>query len=481
MRHLLTCSPFRQVTIGKLSDNVLLKIFCFYLDASPPFWPTLAHICRKWRRIVFASFRLYITRGTPVSNTLDRRLALPIVVQYGGLPALDPPAPEDEENIISALKQSDRVLSISLTVTSSLLEKLSAIERPFSKLEDLVLLSRDSPRLALPSAFGRSTRLRSLHLTKIALLVLPQLLYSSRDLIDLQLHEVLNSWLLSPEALTDALSGMAQLQYLSLHFLPTTDHVGVTLSSRKRVVLPALTRLGFRGLTKYLGDLVSGINAPRLGDIEVTFSDEFISGPSLSQLTEFIDLTEMHKLHRHAHIISSNRAISIALRQPGTPTCLKLRFFRESLAQQLSTIARICIIFFAFLSNVEDLRISATRQPRGNNSLDIGRWQEPLNSFTGVKWFHVSGNLSADIMGALQLSDRSLQTLLPVMHKLYIPQPDSRHAPLTETVVSFITSRRRSGHHVAIEYEQSSHIKELPGAGRMHAECYHDTLLTYIA
>ncbi|KAI9436675.1 hypothetical protein H4582DRAFT_2099729, partial [Lactarius indigo] len=42
----------RNVTIGKLSDEVLLEIFRYYLDASPRFWPRLVHICRKWRHVV---------------------------------------------------------------------------------------------------------------------------------------------------------------------------------------------------------------------------------------------------------------------------------------------------------------------------------------------------------------------------------------------------------------------------------------------
>ncbi|KAH9010358.1 hypothetical protein EDB83DRAFT_2557225 [Lactarius deliciosus] len=139
----------RQVTIGELSDNVLLNIFRYYLDAFPQHWPRLVHICRRWRRIVFASqqalhLRIFCTHGTPV---------LKIVVKYGGSVDLDPPAPEDEDNILAALKQSDRVSSISLTITKSLLEKLSAIERTFSELEDLVLLSQDGVQLTLPSAF----------------------------------------------------------------------------------------------------------------------------------------------------------------------------------------------------------------------------------------------------------------------------------------------------------------------------------------
>ena len=88
----------------------------------------------------------------PVLKTLNCWPTLPIVVQYGGFLAPCPPSTEDEDNILTALKQSDRVISISLTVTNSLLEKLSAIEKPFSELEDLVL-SRDGGLLTLPSAF----------------------------------------------------------------------------------------------------------------------------------------------------------------------------------------------------------------------------------------------------------------------------------------------------------------------------------------
>jgi hypothetical protein len=159
---LVTLAPLsnivQQGTIGKLFDYTILTIFCYYLDASPRFWPRLVHVCRRWRRIVFASqrtlrLRLFCTPGTPVPDALYFWPALPIVVQYGGSLASYPPAPEDEDNIVVALKQSDRVSSISLTITNSLLEKLSAIERPFSELENLVLLCGDDVPLTLSSAF----------------------------------------------------------------------------------------------------------------------------------------------------------------------------------------------------------------------------------------------------------------------------------------------------------------------------------------
>ena len=420
------------------------------------------HICRKWRRIVFASQRaLLFTHGTPVLTTLDYWPTLPILVRYGGLPALNPPTPEDEGDIIAALRHSDRVTSIRLTVTSSLLEKVSAIERPFSELEDLVLLSRDSVPLTLPNTFLWGSRLRRLHSTRIAVPALLKLLYSSRNLVDLHLHEVLNPWHFSPEVLTNALSGMAQLRSLSLHFLSTLGYRILPPPPGERVVLPALTSFNFRGNTEYLEGLVARIDAPCLGDIEVAFVNEIIS--ELPALSVFIDRIEMHKSYRRADILSSDHRISIILIQPGAPTCLKFRLLCEELSDQLLSVAQICTHFSAFLFNVEDLRICATRSSGSwKDILFIERWLEPISSFTGVKRFHVAGYLSSDIVRALQLPDK---TVLPALHILYIPQPEPRHAPLPEDVASFMTSRRLSGCPIAVEYEQLCNISELHRLG----------------
>ena len=143
--------------------------------------------------------RLRCKHGTPVSETLDCWPALPIVVHYGGSSTLDPPASEDEHNVVAALKQSHRVSSISLTITGSLLEKFFAIEEPFLELEELDLLSRDSVQMTLPSIFRWGPRLRSLHLTRIAIPALSQL-SSSTDLVYLQLNEIPSAGYVSPEA-----------------------------------------------------------------------------------------------------------------------------------------------------------------------------------------------------------------------------------------------------------------------------------------
>ena len=303
LRHWLTFPLTLQETIENLSFDVLLDIFLHCLEGSPQFWPTLVHVCQKWRQVVFAfpqtlHLRLYCKHGRPVLKTLGCWPALPIVIQYGGSPSLDSPSPEDEDNVVAALKQSDRVCSISLTITGLLLHKLFLVEEPFSVLEDLVLLSQNPMGLLLPNTFKWGSPLRRLHSIGIAFPALPQLLFPSIDLVDLQLHEIPGVGYFSPDAFASALSGMVQLKYLSLHFLSPAsrpNHVGLSPSPGVRVVLPALTHLKFRGVSEYLNSLVSKIDAPGLVDIEIGFFNQLIL--RLSQLGQFIDRIEMQKSH----------------------------------------------------------------------------------------------------------------------------------------------------------------------------------------
>ena len=453
-----------------LSDKVLLNIFRYYLDAFPRFWPTLIHICRKWRHIVFTSqqalnIRLFCSSGTPVSKALHCWPGLPIVMEYGGSLGLDYPTLEDEYNIIAALKQSNRVSSISLTVTTSLQYMLYAVKRPLLELEDLTLLSQDNMLRTLPSTFLWGPHLRRLHLTSIDIPSLLQLLYSSRNLEDLHLHNALDPHYFPIEELADALSGLAQLQSLSLYFISTTRyHLTQDLTPLLRdqlIVLPALTHLNLRGTASQLEPLVDRIDGPRLGDIQVTLIDGSILNPS--KLGEFIDRIEIRNSLRQARILSSERAISISLTQPGVPTCFDLRSVDESISNQLYAMSKhILPSFSALLPNVEDLRISATQVSRSFND---EQWLDVLYLFPCVKWLHLDLN-STKIVHALQgIHWRTKTTVLPTLYKLYLPQPRSRHAPLSEALGSFITSRWRSGCPIWVEYERSCCRNDSRGTG----------------
>ena len=362
------------------------------------------HTCRKWRHIVFVSqgvlrLRLFCTHGTPVQKNLDCWPALPIVVQYGGLLALAPLTPEDEDNIMAALKQSDRVISISLTVTTSLLKKLSTIQGAYSELQDLVLLSRqDDVLLIMPNSFRWGQHLRRLHSTGVAFPSLLQLLSSSTNLIDLQLHDIFMDWQFSPDMLMKALSKLGQLRSLSLHLHSITFHRSFPLLSLplslESIFLPALTHFNYEGSMEYLEDIVASIDAPFLKDIEITFFDNLIVAHS--KLSEFFDWIELYRSHCGAHILSSQPTISISITEPGAPTCLKLQVLCKPSCFQTSSMAQICPF-----NDEGNLRITTTRPSGWMNRSYSTELLEFLSNFTGKKLCQFDMNYSITVVHTL--------------------------------------------------------------------------------
>ncbi|KAH9178398.1 hypothetical protein EDB89DRAFT_1171742 [Lactarius sanguifluus] len=437
----------RRVTIGALSSGIVLIIFRHYLSDSPPLWVRLAHVCRRWRQVIFSSplglrLRLYCTHRMPALRNLDCWPPFPLVVNYGGFLGLPLPAPEDEDNIMAALQQSDRVCSISLTVSSSLLQKLSTISEPFSDLEELVLLSQDNDQLTLPGAFWWGHRLRTLHSTRIAIPSLPQLLSPSQDLVDLQLHEIPGVGYFPPEAFANALCGMTQLETLSLHFLSfpsRRNYLYLPPPPEDHVVLPALTSFKYRGISKYLDSLVVGIDAPRLEDINITFFGQ----PTLdaSQLGLFINRIEMQRLPLRAENTSSKDAIFITFTQPGAFTRLGLQISCEKLDWQLSSISQICDHFSSFLFHVEDLDIKTIGPSRLADDMDDEQWVRPIRAYDGAKDFRVAGD-ATNIFRALRLHDEGHKNVLPALRNLHIQEPIPVYGrSLRDSVQSFVTQR----------------------------------------
>ena len=435
------------------------------------------HTCRKWRRIAFASqgalhLRLFCTHGIPVQKTLHVWPALPIVVEYGGLPTLNPPVPEDEDNIISAIKQSDRVISICLTVTSSLMEKLSAIEKSFPELQEIVLLSRNGELLTLPSTFQCGQRLRRLHSTgiKFPALLLPLHLKFSINLIDLQLHDAFLPWQFSPVDLKVILCKTTQLRSLSLHFRyrSTTDYDFPLPPNGERAVLPALTRLIYRGSITYLEGIVARIDAPFLVDVEITLFDYLILAHS--KLNESIERIEMHTSHCGAQLLSSKPSVVISP-QKGSGALmrrLELQSLSKSSLMQISSMAQISLEFSPFFQK-NDLHVSMTQPSERIDSSRSGELLVLLNSFTGEKSCHL--RLNGDHWTNIFSQPGQHENVLPAMSKLYIPQPGPRHSFLREAVVSVMVSRRLSGHPIEVEYERQCDTSEQRETGTVYHQC----------
>ncbi|KAH9043493.1 hypothetical protein EDB83DRAFT_1584786 [Lactarius deliciosus] len=367
-----------------------------------------------------------------------------------------------ETTLLRHLQRHNRVRSIDLCLTYSVMEKLSTqVKEPLSELEDLVLRSISS-RHFFPSdlPFRWSSRLRVLNLTDISLPSLPLLLSSSPNLVDLQLHR--SSEFPPPVALANALSGTTRLESLAL-LSDSFHHASAPLPSGRRVILPALTRLEFRGYSQYLEGLVAEIDAPRLGKIELTFVG-LVS--SLSEIGQFINLIEAQRSHSRAEIRTNMNDISIRFtpgpsefESPSSPYFV-LRIHRTRLNHQLSSMGCVCDLLPPFLLGTGDLGI-VTRPPSSEQDGDIDgeNWLRLLRPFSKAERFYVAGELGTDIMHALQRADGEFATVLPALRKLYVAMESrSPCEAFQAAMASFKTARQLSGRPIEVEYYNGTRL-----------------------
>src|SRR6266404_1090234 len=141
-------SPDTTVTpIHILDDDSLLNIFYLYrpamLDGDEHYaarlaggkpwsrerwWYTLAHVCQRWRNLILGSashlgVSLVCTIGKPVADMLAQSPThLPLIIDYV---SKDDITAEDEEAIVLALEQGDRVRRIRLRMPCLCLQKFT--------------------------------------------------------------------------------------------------------------------------------------------------------------------------------------------------------------------------------------------------------------------------------------------------------------------------------------------------------------------
>jgi len=110
-------------------------------------WYQLAHICRRWRNLILESpsylgLCLVCTYGTPVADMLAHSPPLPLVIDYFDSHGNPDITAEDEEGILLALEQRNRVRSVRLEMPIPNLRKvLIAIDEDYPILEHLIMTS----------------------------------------------------------------------------------------------------------------------------------------------------------------------------------------------------------------------------------------------------------------------------------------------------------------------------------------------------
>jgi hypothetical protein len=440
-----------------LPDVALLEIFDFYMYRQYiEAWQTLVHVCRKWRTIIFKSprrldLRLRCTARTPVRETLYVWPLLPIVVWGVG----------DEvwgvDGIMTALEHSaDRISQIDLEdLPSSQLEQaLEEMQRPFPGLTRLYLQAGDDEEAFDIDTFlgGSAPLLRTLWLDGVPFPELPKLLLSCTHLVDLDLRKMPDSGYISPEAMVTGLSALTRLESLQIEFYsPESRPDRKGQRPPTRTPLPSLTLLQFRGCDRYLEDLAARIDAPLLGNLEITFFHPLIS--DTPHLTQLISRTPKLKTHNQARVVfysCEDAWVTLPQTFDGKlrlgSSCCRSTPWSDSHVRSLAQICRSSLPR-TLLPAVENLYILERfpQLPRADD-IDSSRWLEILHPFTAVTGLYIASALQG-------LIGEKVTKVLPALRTIFLET-----MPVPEAIRRFVAVRQLAGHPIAISHWRSDDV-----------------------
>ena len=456
------------IVINDLPDNAFVEIFsiCRMHEISRATWGyriwkwhRLAHVCRTWRHILFASSRhLHLehvcTNGTPVKKNLGYLQAFPIVVSFLD----DHFGDNDKDNIIAALQHRDRVQAIEMKVPHSVFEELStAMQEPLPVLTHLRLISYPFAAMPIiPDTFlsGHAPRLQTIFIAGISFPAAPTLLSSTRDLVNVALHDIPSSGFIPPEAMVAGLAALSKLESLTLGYQWGVSYHGrIRLPPITRAVLPALTKFSFDGLFEYFEDFIGQIDAPQLNNLHITYLDEDASiDYQIPQLCEFVDRSEKLNLSRfrHAHLTAEPMIATVELLD-GFQSSFRLTIHESAIGLVVNQLS-------ALFTDVDRLFIDSSGEIF--TMCIYIRWLEFFRPFTAVKALSIDDEISPDILHALQsITSERTTGVLPVLNLLRIKSGFE----LMESMKTFVAARQNVGRPVTIvssdtEFQERLHI-----------------------
>ena len=447
-----------------LPDDVLLIIFDFYVgkyEQGIEQWKTLAHVCRRWRTVVFQSphrlnLRLLCTPNTPVRDILDVWPPLPLIIH-----TFYPCGTSGVDNVIAALEHNDRVCEIKLQhLTSSQLEYVTnsaAMQKSFPELTDLDMFILDGMGPILPDSFlGRTApRLRSLVFLDISFPGLPKLLLSATHLVILDLLGIPFSEYTQPE--TMAIFALTRLEYLRLYFeyplpLSALERKRPSPPQMTRSILPSLTKIVFQGIREYLEEILARIDAPRLIDLNITFFDDIIF--DTPQLFQFISRRPTLRAPEKGRIAFNSSTIIVKFPpQTSEYGVLGVEMGGIDEVQTRSRDESRHPDAVHGISGLGDLYTFEDFEDVGllqDNIEHTSLWPKLLRLFVAVKSLYVTEEFVPRIALALQeLVGGRTAEVLPALENIFLERFQPL-GPLHEGIERFVAARRLTNHPVAV-------------------------------
>jgi len=310
---------------------------------------------------------------------------------------------------------------------------------------------------------GSAPHLRELSLGGVPFPSMPKLLLSANGLVTLSFENVPDSGYIPPDAMATALTVMTRLETFRIGFYFVRSHldlVGRPLPPSTPFVLPALTKLTFIGVYKYLEDLLARIDAPLLCDLQTEFLMDF--NFDVPQLHRFIAHAEAFKAHGHAELLISPYLLGLSLypktRVVNHPPLFKLRITCGESDPQLPPLAEICSSFFPLISALEELQIGEHEHDDlpstyWSDVMENAQWLELLYPFTGLKNLYLTHDITQRVYGAFQeLSGERATEVLPALRNIFVDGFWSFEHMVQEAFRPFVAARQLSGHPVTIKH-----------------------------
>jgi hypothetical protein len=460
------------VTINHLPDEVILEMFDFYRQGIEPYdhhwkekyaWLNLAHVCRNWRAVVFASssrLGLSITVGPEKPGHIKTILSgpLPILIDYKCMY-------RDITNsalwrMRSALHIRDRVHGISFEGTKANFDKFFKVTNcAFPELESLVLqfIYGDEPRL--PDTFLRGPdlselSLRRLLLSDVSLASITGFLLSATALTDLSLL-IDTAFGPSPEtSLLACFQGMPFLRSLNLYISSSpSDSDSPSQASTPKFIVPlsTLTFFSYIGHSKFLEDLVAGISAPSLREVNIECIDAV--WPTTVHLRRFINEIEEYYHTIYVAFLKWDFHLSLLTQLEHIGHCKPCIDLGPVRRDSPESIILMSGVLSTGLATVEELHVTFDK-----TDVDVWEgfipWGRFLKQLPGVKALRTKGASSSCIARILQEQEKHGDlAFLPALEEIDLgeaPSHESESGSLQEIFRPFISSRKQAGRPVKV-------------------------------
>ena len=454
------------MTIETLPDNTLLEVFDFYrVDAvahsrgRPWKWHRLAHVCRRWRYIVYTSPRrldlqILCKSGAPIKRILGTWPTLPLVLRFQG----NERSKRLPDNVMTALRHPDRVREINFSLTSLITGSIAeVVQVPFLALKTIQMTSKDTEEPPVLGDFlgGSAPLLEQIDLDGIAVSfpALRRLVLSTSHLNRLWLLKIPHTCYFSPEDLVTCLSALVHLKALWVSFRSPASRPNPSTArppSPERATLPSLARLLVFGVSEYLEGFVARIDCPVLATLEIKYFNQLIF--EIPQLVQFISLVDGLKSPSEV-IVEPIGYSTMSLVRPGRGTrgrgkCSFIIPCRH-LDWQLSFLTQILDQLSPLLSSVHVLSIKNPVPSRKEEDVDTTQWLELFQPLSQTSRIRVSiEKLVPDITRALVSEDMNTG-ILPRLTSLYL-EGVRKSTFATEAAERFVATRKLAGRNILL-------------------------------